>query len=83
MLWPPPRTDISRPRSRAKASAADHVRGVGAAHDRRRPAIDHRVPDGAHGVVGGIAGKDDSALHGELECVRVEHAGGDVHESHL
>jgi hypothetical protein len=59
------------------------VAGVGAAHDHGRPAIDHRVPDGAHGVVGGIAGPDDGALDGGCQRLRVDHASGTVHWSVL
>ena len=66
-----------------EADRRRHVRGVGAAHDDRRPAIDHRVPDGAHGVVGGIAGQDDGALHGGCQRLRVDHASGNVHWSVL
>ncbi len=44
-----------------------HVRGVGAAGDQRRAAVDHRVVELAALVVVGIARRGDGAAHRELE----------------
>ena len=53
--WPPPRTETSRSRSRAKRTAVDDVVGAGAAGDQRRAAVDRAVPDPAGLVVAFLA----------------------------
>ena len=47
-----------------EAHARDHVSGVGAAGDSRRPLVDHRVVDGAGAVVVLVAGPDELAVQG-------------------
>ena len=57
MLWPPPRTATRRLLSRAKLTALTTSAATGAAHDQAGPAVDHRIPDSASGVVFGVAGQ--------------------------
>ena len=56
MLWPPPRTASSSPRSRPSRTAAATSARSGAAGDQRRAPVDRAVPDLAGLVVAAVAG---------------------------
>ena len=68
MLWPPLRTATRRSCSRRETNGARHVGGPGALHDQSRPAVDHRVPDGARSFVSVGVGCEHNAADpgGEL-----------------
>ena len=53
MLCPPPRTATSRSCAAARRTASVTSPAVGAPGDRRRPPVDHGIPDAARGVVSG------------------------------
>ena len=58
MLCPPPRTATSRSRAAAKRTAAA-TSAAGRTDDRGGPAVDHRVPDRARGIIAGGVGCQD------------------------
>ena len=51
-----------------EVDGGDHVAGVGAAGDQRRPPVDHRVVDGARSVVVGIPGRMTSPRMVPMRC---------------
>ena len=73
-LWPPLRTAISRPSSRAAAIAAATSVGVGDADDRGRMQVVTAHDDRAGAVVVGVFRADDAAADA------VAQDGGDVGE---
>lgn len=59
-----------------EVDGVDDVRGPGALHDQRRPAIDEPVPDRARIVLAGITGAQHlppHALNESLNRFRVDH----------
>src|SRR4051812_38508755 len=48
----------------------DDVRAAAAPDDRRRPAVDHAVPDPARRIIAVIGGKDDAAVQASREGVK-------------
>ena len=60
-LWPPPRTQISRPCRAREPDRVRDVRGVLAARDQRRPPVDQPVVDAARLLVAVVARLQDAA----------------------
>jgi hypothetical protein len=52
-----------------EGDAVGHVPVVGTLDDGRGPPVDHSVEDGAHGVVVGVAGLDETASQVSREGV--------------
>ena len=60
-LWPPPRTDRSRPVVAGEIHRGHHVRDLLGPDDRPRPPVEHAVVDRPGLVVTGVIGRDDRA----------------------